>query len=174
MKARVVYESILGNTRQVAEAIGQGLAGRFEVEVVEVGQAASEAGGADLLVVGGPTHVWSMTRPSTRKAGRAQAEEQHIKPASTGIGVREWLSALPPASGTTSVAAFDTAAGSFGIVGGGSAARKEATVLTRKGYRLIAEPEQFLITMTEDKRTVLKDGELDRARQWGERLAGAM
>jgi hypothetical protein len=40
--------------------------------------------------------------------------------------------------------------------------------LGRKGYRVIAEPESFFVTETEGP---LKDGEVERARRWGESIA---
>ena len=169
MKARVVYESIFGNTKEVAEAVAEGLAGRFEVDVVEVGAASDVATGVDLLVVGGPTHMLAMSRPITRRMGTDQAVKQHITPTSQGVGVREWLGRLQASRGTMA-AAFDTGAGRFGMFSGGSAAKGEATYLWRKGYRLIAKPEQFLIA-AEGDRQFLKDGERERARKWGEQLA---
>jgi hypothetical protein len=42
--------------------------------------------------------------------------------------------------------------------------------LGRKGYRVIAEPESFFVTDTEGP---LKDGELERARRWGESLGSS-
>jgi flavodoxin len=36
-RALVIYESMYGNTEQIARAIGEGLADRMQVEVVEVG-----------------------------------------------------------------------------------------------------------------------------------------
>ncbi|MGD9739562.1 MAG: flavodoxin family protein [Bauldia sp.] len=169
MKARVVYESVLGNTKAVAEAIASGLSELFETETVEVGAAASDAAGLDLLVVGGPTYAWSMSRPSTRKAARDQAAKQGVQPPSQGIGVREWIDGLPGGQGIKA-AAFDTGSGSFGILSGGSAAKGEAKQLQRRGYRLIAGPEQFLITADRES-TVLKSGELERAADWGRSLA---
>jgi flavodoxin len=58
MRAVVVYESMFGDTRQVAEAIGDGLGLKFEVTVVAVDRLTTDQlRGIDLLVVGGPTHV---------------------------------------------------------------------------------------------------------------------
>jgi flavodoxin len=39
MKAIVVYESMFGNTRTIAEAIARGLGGSLEVTVVRAGEA---------------------------------------------------------------------------------------------------------------------------------------
>jgi len=67
MKALVVYESIFGNTRRVAESIGGGLAPVGEVSVLPVAETSrAQVMSADLLVVGGPTHMHGMTRPRSR------------------------------------------------------------------------------------------------------------
>ena len=58
MYALVVYESMFGNTRQIAEAVAEGLGSAMEVRVVEVGTAPPVVGeDVALLVVGGPTLV---------------------------------------------------------------------------------------------------------------------
>ena len=88
MRAMVVYESVFGNTRQVAEAIGDGLRSSFdEVEIREVGSAERHIDRIDLLVVGGPIHAWRMTREFTRKAAREQASGSAVL--SNGIGIRD-------------------------------------------------------------------------------------
>ncbi|MFL6114535.1 MAG: flavodoxin family protein [Catenulispora sp.] len=64
MRALVVYESMYGNTRAVAEAVASGLRPAYETEVkpaVDIG--AADVDRADLLVVGGPTHVHGLPRP---------------------------------------------------------------------------------------------------------------
>ncbi|MCW5717567.1 MAG: hypothetical protein KIS68_07025 [Bauldia sp.] len=169
MKARVVYESIFGNTRAIAEAIAEGLAARFDTETVEITSASESAAGLDLIVIGGPTHAWAMSRPTTREAGRAQARKLGIDPVSGDIGVREWLARVVDGAGTKA-AVFDTAVESFGIFSGGSAAKGEAKAFRRAGFELIDEPQQFRVAVKDD-RTVLIAGELERARKWGEQLA---
>lgn len=172
MKALVVYESIFGNTKAIAEAIAEGLAVRFDTGTVETGSAAASVAGLDLIVIGGPTHAWSMSRPSTREAGRAQARRHGLAPVSGDIGVREWLARVVDGAGTKA-AVFDTAVESFGIFGvfpGGSAAKGEARELERAGFRLIDEPRQFRISVKDDN-TVLVPGELERAKLWGAHLA---
>ena len=70
MKALVVYESLFGNTEQVAQAISNGLSEHADVELVEVTKAPPEiTEPVDLIVVGGPTHAFSMTKESPRKLG---------------------------------------------------------------------------------------------------------
>ena len=67
MRAVIVYESMYGNTRAVAETVAAELGG----SAVSVADAsADDLAGADLLVVGAPTHAWNMSRPSTRRRRR--------------------------------------------------------------------------------------------------------
>ena len=55
MKTLVIYDSVYGNTKAVANAIGDAIAG--EVEVRQVGEVnASEWGACELLIIGSPTH----------------------------------------------------------------------------------------------------------------------
>jgi len=70
----VVYESSYGNTHLIANAIGEGLGTARTVEVLPVAKAAQElVDRADLVVVGGPTHVHGMTPgdPPEGRRGRA-------------------------------------------------------------------------------------------------------
>ena len=69
MRALVIYESMYGNTHTVAQDVGAGLAegGATTVEVLPVGDATAERlEGADLVVVGGPTHIHGMTTEMSR------------------------------------------------------------------------------------------------------------
>lgn len=169
MRALVVYESMFGNTQRVAEAIGEGLRERYEVEVREVGQldvAGPELEGVDLLVVGGPIHAWSMTRANTREGARQEAEGVAI--VSTGHGIREFLRELHDANPDQHAVAatFDTAIQTrwFPV---GSAAKPAAKQLSKHGYPLVAKPEHFYVT---DKQGPLVEGELERARAWASLL----
>ena len=75
MRSVVVYESVCGNTAQVAHAIADTLAAHGTVELVAVAQATSSlVQGADLLVVGAPTHVWGMSWPWTRRIADRAAD----------------------------------------------------------------------------------------------------
>ena len=69
MRAIIVYESMYGNTRHIAEAIARGIDDSGTVRVVPVSAAeAVSLANFDLVVVGGPTHVHGMSRASTRHA----------------------------------------------------------------------------------------------------------
>jgi hypothetical protein len=169
MRTVVVYESMFGNTRKVA-AIAEGFGPDAEVRVVPVAEAEpAKLGPVDLLVVGGPTHGWSMSRPSTRKGApdyvRRSDGRLTLEPgADTGPGVREWLAG---AERTANWAApFDTKLKGPGWLTG-RASHAMSRVLRRHGMLVVAGPESFLV----DRKNVLLPGELDRARAWGARLA---
>lgn len=162
MKALIVYESMFGNTGKVAEAVAEGLRGHLEVELVEAAHApAPLLDLVDLLVVGGPTHAFSMTRGSTREDAVRQGAAGH------GDGIREWIDRLHRGPHSEMVATFDTRVGKVKHLPG-SAAKAAAKALRRLGYGSAAKPESFFVA---DTAGPLLDGELDRARAWGEQLA---
>jgi len=97
--------------------------------------------GADLVVVGGPTHTHGMSRPGTRKmagnrAGKPGSGVELVPGAVSGPGVREWLASL-------------------------------GRHLARHGARIAASPESFLV---KGLTGALAEGELERARAWAQRL----
>jgi hypothetical protein len=171
MQAVVVYESMYGNTHLIADAIGAGLGTAFDVSVVPVSQASSAVlDGADLVVIGGPTHAHGMSRASTRK-GAVQAADKPaspltVEPDALGPGLREWLGSLGRYAARA--AAFDTRVhGPAALTG--RASKGIAHVLRAHGFDLVAEPESFLVT----KQDRLEPQETDRAREWGAKLAAA-
>jgi hypothetical protein len=169
MKAVVVYESMYGNTHQVATAIGDGLGAQADVLVVPVDEASSMlVDGADLLVVGGPTHVHGMSRTSTRAAAVGASEKPGqdlaIEPNAAGPGLREWFAGLPGLH--VDAAAFDTRMhGPVSLTG--RASKGIAKALRTHGASLVAEPESFIVT----RQNRLEDHEAQRARAWGAELA---
>jgi flavodoxin len=172
MRAIVVYESMYGNTHQVADAIGAGLRAAFDVSVVPVAQAGPDAlAGADLVVAGGPTHVHGMTRPTTRKAAVEAASKPagglKIEPGAMGPGLREWFGSL--GQYPVKAAAFDTRVHAPAALTG-RASKAAARILRTHGFDVVTEPESFLVT----KQDRLVPGELTRAREWGTRLAEAI
>jgi len=174
MQAVVVYESMFGNTRAIADAIGVGLTDTFDVVVVPVAKAdQAQVSDADLVVVGGPTHAHGMSRASTRLGAAKQASEPGsivtLEPDASGDGVREWLGSLGSSRGHGMAAAFDTRMqGPAALTGRASKGISHA--LRREGYELISDPESFLVT----KRNTLVGGEEDRARDWGIALANRL
>ena len=164
MRVVVVFESMFGNTREIAEAVGRGLAGDGPVEVHEVGEVHLLPDDMDLLVVGAPTHAFSMSKPATRADAATKPHEGPL--VSTGIGLREWIAALPAPAHPVRVATFDTRVRHPRLPG--SAAKAAAKALRARGYTLAADPETFDVHgMTGP----LYPGETDRATAWGAALA---
>jgi hypothetical protein len=85
---------------------------------------------------------------------------------STGIGLREWLGALPKAPSDVGVAAFDTRISRPRLPG--SAAAAPETRLRRLGFRVLARSQSFFVEGTTGP---LLRGERERARRWGKELA---
>jgi len=161
MRALIVYETQFGNTARIAEAIAAGLAESGAVELVGVDDAVVDLpDDLDLLVVGGPTHVLSMSRPETRADARRDG--------ATGSrgGIREWLDSLPhDAAPHARLVTFDTRQGRSFLTG--SAARAAARAVRAHGMHA-EEAMDFFVT---GKEGPLEEGELERATAWGRSLA---
>ena len=179
MKITIVYESMFGNTHEVAQAISEGAreaSSEVEVECVAVADASPELiKSIDLLVVGGPTHIRGMTSGFSRKMGvsgeeklEAQGEPAHeMEEDAEGPGVREWFDGLPEVEDGGNAAAFDTRLPSR-MAGG--AARGIARRLHKHGYHLVSEPEGFVL---DDAYGPMRAGEIERAKEWGAQLVRA-
>ncbi len=190
MQVLIVYESIFGNTHQVAIAITCGIrdaAAGTAVNCVPVSAATPDlVEAADLVIVGGPTHARGMTFTRSRRdavqgvtrnpppacAGDSggdggSADEHPLDPDAEGPGLRTWFHAVPKAAKGRRAAAFDTRLGSR-LAGG--AARGIARRLREHGYSLAAEPEGFIVEYAEGP---MRAGELDRAHDWAAILVGA-
>jgi hypothetical protein len=170
MKALVVYESMYGNTRSVAETVAAGLRTGCMTDVVSVGRVTPDAlADADLLIVGAPTHMRGLSRASTRRSAAAAAQKEGsgltLDADAEGRGVRDWLETLSAARGKAAVA-FDTRLSGSPLLLGRASVRI-ASRLRRLGFDTAAPSESFLV----DKRSRLLPGELERAQEWGKRLA---
>lgn len=166
MRCLVVYESMFGNTAAVAGAVAGGLqaASGTDAELHEVSQAPDSLEGFDLVVVGAPTHALSLSRPATR----ADAAKRRPEPlVSSGAGLREWIQRVDAGAAPPPVAAFDTRIKKPLLFG--SAARAAARRLRRRRLPVVGTRSFWV----QDIFGPLVDGELDRARQWAEELAGA-
>lgn len=146
MHVVVIFESIWGDTERLVRAIAVGIGDRTEVINAASAPAALD-GDVDLLVVGGPTHAFSMSTEATRKSARDQGATQ-----------------IPARA--TPVATFDTRVVSPRLPG--SAAKKAMKRLVALGFQPIAKPETFGVHGYSGP---FADGELERARQWGNELA---
>ena len=167
MKVLVVYESMFGNTEQIARAVARGLEKSAEVEVVEVSGAPRDPDAeVDLIVAGGPTHAFSMSRESTRadaiNRGATEGEQE--------FGLREWIDALPAGRHVDKIATFDTRVRTMRHLPG-SAAKGAAKAARRQGYESASPAESFYV---DDVDGPLVAGELERAEAWGQQLGAAL
>jgi hypothetical protein len=161
--ALVVYESMYGNTEKVARAVAEGLRDHVDVMVCEVGAAPDTLPDVELLVVGGPTHAFSMSRASTRE----DAARSAARPVISGRrGLREWIEGLAAPGTAVALAAFDTKVARPRLPG--SAARAAARRLRQLGFRPVCPAETFHV---QDREGPLAPGELERARAWGQSVA---
>jgi flavodoxin len=146
MKIMVVYDSVYGNTKTIAEAIGEAIPG--EVEVVRVGGVSTgDLETVDLLFIGTPTHG--------------------ALPTEAIQGLLERIG--PPAREDARAATFDTRLTWWFLERwGGFAAPKMADALKEKGWTLAGPPGGFYVRGP--RKGPLKRGEMDRAAAWARGL----
>ncbi len=147
MNVLVVYDSVYGNTEQIAKAIaGAAPEGARAMRAAEVTNADLSA--ADVLIIGSPT-----------QGGR------------TSPTMKEFLAKLTPESCKgVRCAAFDTRLSTRWVGIFGFAAAKIASTLKNAGATMIATPQAFYVTGNEGP---LKEGELTRAAEWAKQILGA-
>ncbi|MGD8997520.1 MAG: nitric oxide synthase [Anaerolineae bacterium] len=158
MKAMVVYDSVFGNTEQIAQAMGRALGAAEGSEARRVGEVDPEQlTGLDVLIVGSPTRAFRAT-PATR---------QLLKRIPVG-----GLKGVKVAAFDTrfSVEEVDSAILTFMVKLFGYAAEPIARSLERKGGDLALAPEGFIVEGTEGP---LREGELERAANWARQVAAA-
>ena len=172
MKALVLYESMYGNTRKVAEAIAHGLDGLdglVSASVVEVGDVREEqVAECGLLVVGGPTHVHGMSRPSSRRSAIAVASAtgEFDVGSRINMGVREWLSAAQAAGPGKLAVAFDTRNHGPALITG-KASKSISEGLRKAGFSVMTKAMSFEVGPGPS----LAPEEIERATSWGRELA---
>jgi flavodoxin I len=159
MKSVVVYDSLYGNTKAIAQAIGDALPG--EVQVLSVGEVnPGDLGTADLLIVGSPT--------------------QRLRPT---VAATSFLKSIPQKGlKGVKVAAFDTRLTWSEIekvrilafvvkIFGGYAAAPIAGRLGKKGGELTVSPVGFYVASGEGP---LVEGELERAAAWARQIVATL
>ena len=142
MKVLIIYDSVFGNTEQIAQAIGNALGSQEDVEILRVSNVKPEQlTGLKLLIVGSPTH-----------GGRPTS------------AIRDFLNKVSESViRGINVAAFDTRFSTRLVRIFGYAAGRIADRLKRNGGTLIVSPEGFFV---KGKEGPLKEGELERAASW--------
>jgi flavodoxin len=158
MKGMVVYDSVFGNTEQVARAIGTALAERGEVEtrpVTDVNR--GQLMGLAFHVVGSPTRQFRPTGAVTELLKRIP------KQGLQGVKVAAFDTRFPASEiQKNRILAFFVRI--FGY-----AAKPILDRLTKKGGDPVADPEGFYVEGVEGP---LAEGELERAAAWARGLLG--
>ncbi len=160
MKCLIVYDSVYGNTEQVARAIAAALTPAHTVRLVKADQIERlDTASIDLLIVGGPTHRHRISSPiSAALKATPRGALKGVKVASfdTRYRMAEWLS--------------------------GSAASGIARRLRKLGGSLQVPPESFFIERDvppqgEKRRHNLERlevGEIERATRWAVRIVNVI
>jgi flavodoxin len=146
MNTLVIYESQFGNTKRIAELIGKELGVYGSVRITSFAEyEPALLAGVDLVLVGAPTQAHGMTADMRRFVDNFVARPEGIR-----------------------AAAFDTRVKGPQFLWG-SAAREISVRLDRNGFRVVTDPESFLVTLS--KEPVLHDGEDEHAKLWADDVA---
>jgi hypothetical protein len=178
MRVLVVYESMYGNTRVVASNIADGLRAGHDVILAPVPEATGELlAWADLVIVGGPTHMHHLSTASSRRMAAQRVNDQAsgltLEPDAVGPGLRDWFDGIAP--GLVLAAAFDTRINARSVFTG-RASRGIRKLLKQHGYHVIAapgRPRPVLGSARWPGRSLAGPpfgGEAARARRWGAAL----
>jgi len=163
MNAVVVYESHWGNTAAVARAIAAGIGP--ETRALTTDEASTEAlTDVDLLVAGAPVIAFGLASDKVLENMADQAGKART-PDLSHPSMRSWLGRLPHGHGRS--AAFETRL--WWSPRGATSDIERG--LEGAGYRPVAKAHRFVV---KGGHGPLRDGELDRAREWGAELAKTM
>ena len=151
----IVYDSIFGNTAEIAKTIAGELKAFGQIRLMPVAEAGSlSVAESDLLIVGSPT--------------------RGFRPTPT---ISEFVAGL--AAATAQAATFDTRIAldtvhpsplRWVIDAGGYAADRIATALEHHGFRQVGSKGGFFV---EGQEGPLRAGESERAAQWAREIAAA-
>ena len=161
MKAMVVYDSVFGNTEQIAQAIGNTLGSPENVETLRVGNVKPEQLTAlELLIVGSPTRGFKPT-PAINSLLKSIP-----KNGLEGVKVAAFDTRFTVDEIESAVFILPILVKIFGY-----AAKPISGRLQKKGGELIIPPEGFFVEGTEGP---LKEGELERAADWAKQIIATL
>ena len=156
MKTLIVYFSKFGNTRRVAQAVAETMKQAGDTRVVSIERlTASDLEGVDLVVLGSPTHGFTVPE-----------------------AVRSTLAALPPGIlAGKSVAAFDTTVRPWPLRLF-RASPKLLRQLSQLGGKPVARPQTLFVQTHSTQGTgdhdLLLEGQIDRAQEWASEILGQL
>jgi flavodoxin len=164
LNAIVIYESVWGNTAAVARAIAEGLGpdvGVYATDEVPPERLAA----AELIVAGAPVFGFSLPTDAMRATVAHDDADAPTPPDLSHPSLRSWLDHLPAGHGRS--AAFETRIwwsprGATGTI---------ENRLTKAGYPPIGKAQKFVVR---NKYGPLREGEIERAREWGRELAATI
>ena len=160
MNCLIVYDTVYGNTEQVARAIATAFTSAHSVRLIKADQIARlDAASIDLLIVGGPTHRHRISPPIAvvlKATPRGALKGVKVATFDTRYRMAEWLS--------------------------GSAASGIARRLRKLGGLLQVPPESFFVERDmppqgEKRRHNLERlevGEIERATRWAMKIVNAI
>ena len=143
MNTLIVYDSLFGNTRKIAQVLAENIDAFFPAKLIPVREAnLDELQGVKLFLLGSPTHEYNPT------------------PA-----IQTFLEQIPRGMLQSVIAAaFDTRY-RVSCWSSGSAAWSIAQSLQEAGAVLALPPESFFVSEIEGP---LEEGETERAAQWAQ------
>lgn len=159
MKTVIIYDSYFGNTEKIANEIGKTISNSHEVEIHKVSNISySVLDGADLLIIGSPTRAFNPTKPiSSFIKGIPSNKLQGIK--ATVFDTRMDVNIVKSKVLNFFVKLF------------GYAAETMEKTLKNKGVQITAKSEWFYVLESEGP---LKDGELEKASEWGKSIINSL
>jgi len=173
VQALVVYESFWGNTaaiaRAIAQGIGDGIGEEAAVRVLTTDEATAElVAAADLLVAGAPVLGFRLPTEQLRDSLPRTEMRAPTPPDVSHRSMRAWLEGLPAGAGSGTGAAFETRV----TWSPGGSVRSIEKGLTAAGFPTAAmAPGKFVV---KGRYGPLRDGELERAREWGRALVSTV
>ncbi len=163
MKSLVIYDSLYGNTEQIAQAIATALGSPEEVRLLRVGAVEPEQlAELNLLVVGSPTQRFNATPAITSRLKEL--------PGNSLKGVR--VAAFDTRFPQSEIDKIPALAFSVRLWGRSAYAARHISVrLKKKGGQPVVPPEGFYVVGMEGP---LLEGELERAAEWARQIVAAL
>jgi flavodoxin len=155
MKVLIIFDSIFGNTAQIAHAMGNALQSHAFVRVVKVSEFTLEQlNDTHFLIIGSPTRGFRAT-PAINDLLKSLPVDS--------------LAGLQTACFDTRLNLDDVKSGfvHFIVKNGGYAGKRIADAHKKKGAAPLLEPEGFFVSAEEGP---LRTGELERAGEWANQL----
>lgn len=141
MKAVIIFDSNLGNTKKIAEAIAEELGGNSKAMTTSQFNS-GDLEGVDLIIAGSPIIGWKPTEKMDEFLTSLKKDQ---------------LKGIKATSFDTRVKLFIH----------GDAMNKMSAKLKNAGAEIIVKPHAFYV---QSKETVLFDGEVEKAKEWAKTI----